>query len=175
MPHASPPPVDVTAVIQAVRFLATSMSTMADRIRELEAHVEAFATSNDELEANNRQLTIEVGEVVQERERFARSLAAESERFRQLERFAALGIARATALNRDLSAAHADLAGIVDAVGSRLAADASASAEVPGRTLGAMPEPLQDFMRESSPTQLQRARHPHRGRRRRAAPHGGEN
>ena len=104
---------------------------MAERIRDLEAHAEAFTTSNDELEAANRQLTIELGKVFQERETLATSLAAKGERLRQLERYTALGIARATTLNHDLSAAHADLARIIDAVGNRLAADASASAEYP--------------------------------------------
>ena len=122
---------DIAAIIEAAHLLAASMRTMAERIRELEAHAEAFATSNDELEANNRQLTVELREVLQERKSLAASLAAESERLRQLERYAALGEARATALNRDLSAAHVGLTRIVDAVGSRLAADASVGAEDP--------------------------------------------
>ena len=124
LPYALPLPVDITTVIEAVHHLASSMSTMAERIRELEAHAEAFATSNEELEANNRQLTLELGEAIQEHESLATSLADQDKRLRQLERYATLGIARATALNHDLSAAHVDLARIVDAVGSRLAADA---------------------------------------------------
>ncbi len=126
-----PQRIDVTTVLEAVHLLATSMSTMAERIQELEAHADAFAASNEELEVNNLQLTLELGGIIQERESLAASLATQDERLRQLERYAALGIARATALNHDMSTAHADLARIVDAVGSRLLADASLSFETP--------------------------------------------
>lgn len=121
-------PADISAILEAVQLTATSMNDLAERARELEAHTEAFAASNEELEASNRQLTIELGEIVQQRDDLAASLQAEAERLKRLESVAAEHIARASSLERDVASTQADLAKIAEVVGGHLAGEAAPAA-----------------------------------------------
>ena len=118
--EASAAVADIGAILEAVQLTATSITSMADRIEELEAHTEAFAASNAELETENRRLTIEIGDAIQQCDTLGASLDAETERLKRLEGVTAEHVARATSLERDVAAAHADLERIVDAVGGHL-------------------------------------------------------
>ena len=111
---------DVSAVLEAVQYAATSMTSMAERIRELEAHTDAFAASNAQLEEQNSQLATDLGGVVRQRDALTASLAAEGERSRQLEVFAAQQVVHGTTLESDLEATRTSLSQIVEAVAQNL-------------------------------------------------------
>ena len=96
------------------------MTTMAERIQELEAHSQAFEVSNRELGEQGAQLAAELSEVAQQRDVLAADLEAEKERYRELETRVAGHVSRSTALERDLGVARTDLTKIVEAVGSAL-------------------------------------------------------
>ena len=115
---------DISAILDAVQATATSMTAMAERIAELKAHLEAFAASNRELEADQHRLTKELGDAVQQRDALAEKLAAENERLRQLEVETAQHVTRASALEWDLDATRADLTEIVGAVDDHLGLEA---------------------------------------------------
>ncbi len=130
-PQVAPPPppapsshVDISGVLEAVEHAASSMSAMAERIQELEAHSQALEASNQELDSHNRQLTSQLHDVSQQRDAVAASLKAESERVQRLESLAAHHVSRATGLERDLGVARSDLAKVVDAITNALGAPA---------------------------------------------------
>lgn len=113
---------EINAIIEAVQLTAASMSAMADRIRELELHVQAFELSNQELEANNIQLAAEVKDVIEQRDTFASNREAEGSRAQQLELLAASNVDRAENLERDLDGVHTALARIIEVVAGALGA-----------------------------------------------------
>ena len=107
---------DVSGVLEAIQFAATSMSATADRIEQLESQSQASDAANRELEEQNRQLVIQLGEVTQERDATHASLAAEKERLQRLEALAAHHISRANALEQELAASQADIAKVIELV-----------------------------------------------------------
>ena len=121
---ASPSPpsthIDVSGVVEAVRFTAVSMTAMAERIQELEAHSQAFQVSNRELEEQGAELAAELSDVAKERDALAADLELEKERYRQLESSVAEQVSRSTGLERELSVARTNLEKIAEAVGSTL-------------------------------------------------------
>ena len=121
---ASPSPpsthVDVPGAVEAVQITAASMTAMAERIQELEAHSQAFQVSNRELEEQGAELAAELNDVVQQRDAFAADLELKMERYRQLESSVAKQVSRSTGLERELKVARTNLARIAEAVGSTL-------------------------------------------------------
>lgn len=114
--------VDISGVLEAVEHAASSMSAMAERIQELEAHSQTLEASNHELDAQNRQLLSQLDEASRQRDSIAASLKAESDRVQRLESLAAHHVSRATGLERDLGVARSDLAKVVDAITHALGA-----------------------------------------------------
>ena len=134
-PQADPPPqaapptapvaaghVDISGVLEAVEHAASSMSAMAERIQELEAHSQALEAANHEIESHNRQLATQLDDATQQRDAMSANLKAESDRVQRLESLAAHHVSRATGLERDLGVARADLAKVVDAITHALGA-----------------------------------------------------
>ena len=121
---ASPSPpsthVDVSGVVEAVQLTAASMTAMAERMQELEAHSQAFQVSNRELEGQGAELAAELSDVAKQRDAFATDLELEMERFRRLESSVAKQVSRSTGLERELNVARTNLARIAEAVGSTL-------------------------------------------------------
>lgn len=118
-PEAHQPPApraDITGVLEAIQFAASSMNSMAGRVEELESHSQAFERANHELDAQNRQLSLQLQEAIEQRDATAASLEAGRERAQRLEGFAAQNISRANALEHDLASACADLAKVVELV-----------------------------------------------------------
>ena len=114
--------VDISGVLEAVEHAASSMSAMAERIQELEAHSQALEASNQDLDAHNRQLASQLHDTSQQRDAMAASLKTEAERVQRLESLAAHHVSRATGLERDLGVARSDLAKVVDAITHALGA-----------------------------------------------------
>lgn len=107
---------DVSAILEAIQFAASSMNATAERVEQLETHSQAFEAANRELEAQNRQLGLQLGEAIQARDATTASLEAEKERSQQLESLAAHHIARAKALEQELAVARADLEKVAELV-----------------------------------------------------------
>ena len=130
--EAPPPPepaqgahVDISGVLEAVEHAASSLSAMAERIQELEAHSQALEAHAQEIETQNQQLVVQLGEAIQQRDALGANLKAEGERVQRLESLAAHHVSRATGLERDLGVARADLAKVVDAITNALGAPAA--------------------------------------------------
>lgn len=104
---------DVTNVVEAVEQAAHSISSMTARIEELESHVANLETGNGKL---NEKLASSQRHVADLEAR----LRAESERAARIEAVAAQQAGRAAALDRELNAAHGDLARITDAIAATL-------------------------------------------------------
>ena len=107
---------DVSGVLEAIQFAASSMSETADRIEQLESKSQASEAANRELEGQNRQLVIRLGEVTQDRDATVATLEAEKERLQRLEALAAHYISRANALEQELAASQADIAKVIELV-----------------------------------------------------------
>ena len=127
--QVAPPPVpaptshvDISGVLEAVEHAASSMSAMAERIQELEAHSQALEASNQDLESHNRELGTQLHDATQQRDSLAANLKVEAERVQRLESLAAHHVSRATGLERDLGVARSDLAKVVDAITHALGA-----------------------------------------------------
>ena len=115
-PQAAPkslPRANVAGVVEAVEHAAQSIASMTTRIEELEAHI-------DGLESTNQHLHAQLGEALQTIQITESKLRAESERAARIEAVATEQAARAVDLERELSAAHGDLARITDAIAVRL-------------------------------------------------------
>ena len=104
---------DVAHVVEAVEQAAHSISAMTARIDELENHVANVESSNSKL---SEKLSSSQRHVLDLEAR----LKAESERAARIEAVAAQQAGRAAALDRELNAAHGDLARITDAIGATL-------------------------------------------------------
>ena len=115
---------DISDVLEAIQFAGSSMSAMAERVEQLEAHSQAFEAANHQLEAQNRELALQLGEAIQQRDTVEASLQAEKERMQQLEGLTAQHVSRANALEHDLAAVRADLAKVVELVRNTLGAPA---------------------------------------------------
>ena len=107
--HATPSArADISDVLEAIQFAASSLSATAERVEQLEAHSQASDAANRELEEQNRQLALQLGEAVQARDATVASLEAEKE--------------RANALDRELAKARSDLDKVVELVRSNFGA-----------------------------------------------------
>ncbi len=104
---------DVAHVVEAVEQAAHSISTMAARIEDLESHIANLESSNGKL---NEKLASSQRHNVDLEAR----LKAENERAGRIEAVAAQQAGRAAALDRELNAAHGDLARITDAIAATL-------------------------------------------------------
>lgn len=104
---------DVNHVVQAVEQAAQSISSMSARIDDLESHVVNLETSNGKL---NEKLASSQRHVADLEAR----LKAETDRAARIEAVAAQQAGRAAALDRELNAAHGDLARITDAIAATL-------------------------------------------------------
>ena len=113
---APPARADISGVLEAIQFAASSMNATAEHIEQLQAQSQAFEAANQELEAQNRQLTVKLGEAIQERDATAASLEAEKERSQRLEGLAAQHVSRANALEREFAASQADLAKVIELI-----------------------------------------------------------
>lgn len=104
---------DVSHVVEAVEQAGQSMHAMSTRIDDLEGHIgnlEATnGTLNEKLAASQRQVAD-----------LEARLKAENERAARIESVATQQAARAAALDRELNAAHGDLARITDAIAATL-------------------------------------------------------
>ena len=107
------PRANVAGVVEAVEHAAQSIASMTTRIEELEAHIDGLETTNQHLHA-------QLGEALQTIQMTESKLRAESERAARIEAVATEQAARAMDLERELSAAHGDLARITDAIAVRL-------------------------------------------------------
>ena len=139
-----PPRADISGILEAIQFAASSMNATAEHIEQLEAHSQACEAAKQELEAQNRQLTVQLGEAIQERDATAASLEVEKERSQRLESLAAQHVSRANAFERELAASQADLAKVIELVrftfGTPPEAVSSAGPEnPPGLAAGAPP------------------------------------
>ena len=112
--------VDIAGALEAVQLTASSLIAMAERIRELEAHCDAFEHSNGEVETQNRTLATQLEEIARHRDQLSASLKAEHERVEQLETLTAEHVAHAGRLDRHLGEARADLAAVIEAVSNSL-------------------------------------------------------
>ena len=115
---------DISGVLEAIQFAAASMSALAERVEQLEAHSRAFEAANNELEEQNRQLAEQLGEAIRQRDGTEESLKAEQERIERLEVAAAQHVTRANALEHDLVATRTGLSKVVELVRSSLGAPA---------------------------------------------------
>ena len=104
---------DVAHVVEAVEQAANSISAMTSRIEDLEGHVV-------NLEAGNGKLSEKLASSQRHVADLEARLKAESERAARIEAVAAQQAGRAAALDRELNAAHGDLARITDAIGATL-------------------------------------------------------
>ena len=104
---------DVTHVVEAVEQAAHSIASMTARIDELQSHIGNLETSNGKL---NEKLSSSQRHVLDLEAR----LKAESDRASRIEAVAAQQAGRAAALDRELNAAHGDLARITDAIAATL-------------------------------------------------------
>lgn len=104
---------DIAGVVEAVEQAAASMAAMTQRIQALESH--AY-----QLESSNHHLSGQLAEVSEARDTAEDALRAERERGQRVEAFAAHHVARASALERELDVARADLAKVVEAITNAL-------------------------------------------------------
>ncbi len=112
----APPPSlrpDIAGVVEAVEQAAASMAAMTQQIQSLEAQVY-------QLEASNHHLSGQLAEVSDARDTAEETLRGERERGQRVEAFAAHHVARASALERELDVARADLAKVVEAITNAL-------------------------------------------------------
>ena len=104
---------NIASVVQAVEHAAQSMASMSTRIDQLEHHI-------DDLEANNRQMEMQLVEAEKALHLADTKLRAEDERASRAEGIATHQTARAMDLERELSAVHADLARVTEAIAAAL-------------------------------------------------------
>ena len=104
---------DVAHVVEAVEQAAHSISSMTARIEDLESHITNLEAANGKLD---ERLTSSQRHVAELEAR----LKAETERAARIEAVAAQQAGRAAALDRELNAAHGDLARITDAIAATL-------------------------------------------------------
>lgn len=113
VPARSGPRPNIANVVEAVEHAASSIAAMTARIDELESHI-------DGLEAMNRQLEAQLAEAGQAIQVTESKLRAEGERASRIEGVAAHQAARVVDLERELSAAHGDLARVTEAIAAAL-------------------------------------------------------
>ena len=104
---------DIAGVVEAVEQAAVSMAAMTQRIQALES--QAY-----QLESSNHHLSGQLAEMSEARDAAEDALRAERERGQRVEAFAAHHVARASALERELDVARADLAKVVEAITNAL-------------------------------------------------------
>ncbi len=104
---------DVAHVVEAVEQAAHSISSMTARIEDLESHITNLEAANGKLDERLSSSQRHVAEL-------EGRLKAETERAARIEAVAAQQAGRAAALDRELNAAHGDLARITDAIAATL-------------------------------------------------------
>ncbi len=104
---------DVAHVVEAVEQAAHSISSMTARIEDLESHITNLEAANGKLDERLSSSQRHVAEL-------EARLKAETERAARIEAVAAQQAGRAAALDRELNAAHGDLARITDAIAATL-------------------------------------------------------
>ena len=104
---------DIAHVVEAVEHAGQSMVEMNGRIDELEGHIGQLEGANAKFA---ERLAVSQQQIVDLEAR----LKAESERASRIESVAAQQAARAAALDRELNAAHGDLARITDTIAATL-------------------------------------------------------
>ena len=104
---------NIASVVGAVEQAAQAITAMTGRIDELESHI-------GELESVNRQLETQLGEADQAMQSLEGRLRAEGERALRSEGAATKEASRAHDLERELSAVHADLARVTEAITAAL-------------------------------------------------------
>ena len=104
---------DVAHVVEAVEQAGHSINAMTARIEDLEGHV-------GNLEATNGKLNEKIASSQRHVADLEARLKAEAERATRIEAVAAQQAGRAAALDRELNAAHGDLARITDAIAATL-------------------------------------------------------
>lgn len=104
---------DVSHVVEAVEQAGHSINAMTARIEDLEGHV-------GNLEATNGKLNEKLSAAQRQVADLEARLKAESERATRIEAVATQQAGRAAALDRELNAAHGDLARITDAIAATL-------------------------------------------------------
>ena len=104
---------NISSVVQAVEHAAQSMAAMSTRIEQLEHHI-------DDVEASNRQMEAQLVEAEKALLLADTRLRSEDERATRAEGAAAHQTSRAMDLERELSAVHADLARVTEAIAGAL-------------------------------------------------------
>ena len=117
---------DISGVLEAVEHAAASMTSMAERIDELERSNHDLDERYRHIEAANQALTLKLAEVTHQHDAAVAALQAESERIQRLESVATHHVSRATGLERELGVARADLAKVVEAITQALGAPGAA-------------------------------------------------
>lgn len=104
---------EVGHVLEAVEHAAQTIAAMSARIEELEAHI-------DNVEATNGKLGEKLASSQRHVDDLETRLRDETERANRIEAVATQQAGRAAALDRELNAAHGDLARITDAIATTL-------------------------------------------------------
>ena len=104
---------DVAHVVEAGEQAGHSITSMTARIEDLESHIINLEAANGKLDERLSSSQRHVAEL-------EARLTAESERAARIEAVAAQQAGRAAALDRELNAAHGDLARITDAIAATL-------------------------------------------------------
>lgn len=128
---SSTPRANISGVLEAIEFAASSMNATAEQVEQLEAHSQSVEAANQELEVRIQELSLQLGEAIQERDASAASLEAEKERSQRLESLAAHHISRANALERELAASQADISKVLELVKTRFGTPTDAPAAFP--------------------------------------------
>ena len=116
---ALPARADISGVLEAIQFAASSMNATAEHIEQLEAHSKAFDAANQELErpeppaqrcsSGKRYRSVMRLQQALKPRRSARSVSRD---------LAAQHVSRANAFERELAASQADLAKVTELVRS---------------------------------------------------------
>lgn len=104
---------DVGHVLEAVEHAAQTIVTLTARIEELDRHI-------DNVEVANEKLSEKLSSSQHHVDDLETRLRNETERANRIEAVATQQAGRAAALDRELNAAHGDLARITDAIAATL-------------------------------------------------------
>lgn len=104
---------DVSHVVEAVEQAGHSIASMIARIQVLESHITSLEDANGKLDEKMASAQLHIAGLEAQ-------LRAEVERSARIEAVAAQQAGRAATLDRELNAAHGDLARITDAIGATL-------------------------------------------------------
>lgn len=104
---------DVSHVVEAVEQAGHSIASMIARIQTLEGHIANLEDANEKLDEKLASAQLQIADL-------EARLRVEAERSARIEAVAAQQAGRAATLDRELNAAHGDLARITDAIGATL-------------------------------------------------------